>query len=80
MFRDSSNNIEEFITLVTGFIDKCINNIVPTVTVRTYPNQNPWITSNIHTELKARAATFKEQDSNLEAYKQFGYYLRQAIK
>ena len=29
----------------------------------------PWITGNIHTELKGRAAPFNERDSNPEAYK-----------
>ena len=34
MFRDSSNGIEEYTTSVTGFINKSIENVVPTVTVR----------------------------------------------
>ena len=38
MFRDSSDGIEEYPTSVTGFINKCIGDVVPTVTVRTYPN------------------------------------------
>jgi hypothetical protein len=54
MFRDSSDNIEEFTTSVTGFINKCIDDI--DVTVRTYPNQKPWITGNNCTEIKAWAA------------------------
>ena len=61
MFREYSNGIEEY-TTVTGFINKCIDDDVPTVTVRTYPNQKPWITGNICTELKGRAASFKERD------------------
>ena len=76
MFRDSSDGIEEY----TGFINKCIDDIVPTVTVRTYPYQKPWITGNIHIELKARAAVFKERDSNPEAYKNSRYALRRTIK
>jgi hypothetical protein len=52
---------------VTGFINKCIDDIVPTVTIHIYPNQKPWITGNIRTELKGRAATSKERDSNLDA-------------
>ena len=64
MFHDSSDGIEEYTTSVTGFIDKCTEDVVPTVTVRTYPNQKPWITGNICTELKGRAAAFKERDSN----------------
>ena len=37
MFRDSSDGIEEYPTSVTGFINKCIDYVVSTVTVRTYP-------------------------------------------
>ena len=71
MFRDSSDRFEEYTTSVIGFINMCIDDVVPTVTVRTYPNQKPWITGNIRTVLKARAAAFKERDSNTEAYKKF---------
>ena len=76
MFRDSSNGIEEHTTSVTGFINKYIDDVIPRVTVRTYSNQKPWITGNIRTELKGRAATFKERDSNQVAYKKSRYSLR----
>ena len=69
MFQDSSDCIEEFTTSVTGFINKCIDDVDTTVTVRTYPNQKLWITGNICTGLKTRVATFQEQDTNLYAYK-----------
>ena len=39
MFRDSYDGIEELTTSVTGFINKCIDDVIPTVTVHTYPNQ-----------------------------------------
>ena len=64
--------------LRSTFINKCINDVVPTVTVRTY--QKPWITGNIRSELKARAAAFKEQDSNPEASKKWCYALQRTIK
>ena len=80
MFRDSSDGIEEYTTSVTSFINKCIDDIVPTVTVRTFPNQKPWITGNIYFKLKARTAGFKEQDTNPDAYKKSRYALRQTIK
>ena len=60
MFRDSSNGIEEYTTSVIGFINKCFDDVVPTVTVRTYPNQKPWITGCFHTELKTRSDALKE--------------------
>ena len=79
MFRESSNGIKEYTTSVIGFINKCIDDVVPTVTVRTYPNQKPWITGNIHIEPKARAAAFKERDTNPDAYKKSRYALRRTI-
>ena len=80
MFWNSPDGIEEYTTSVIGFINKCIDDVVPTVTVRTYPNQKPWITGNIRTELKARAAAFKELDSNPESNKKSCYALRRTIK
>ena len=67
--QDSFDGIQEYTTSVIGFINKCIDDVVPTVPVRTYHNQKPWITGSIRTKLKARAAAFKERDSNPEAYK-----------
>ena len=78
--RDSSDGIEKYTTSVIGIINKCIDDVVPTLTVRTYPNQKPWITGSIRIELKARAAAFKEQDTNPDAYKKSRYALRQTIK
>jgi hypothetical protein len=80
MFLGSSDDIEEYTTSVIGFINKYIDDVVPTVTIRTYPNQKPWITGNIRTELKGRAAAFKERDSNPEAYKKSCYALQRTIK
>ena len=76
----SSDGIELYPTSVIGFINKCIDDVVPIVTVRTYPNQKPWTTGNIRTELKAIASAFKERDSNPEAYKKSRYARRRTIK
>jgi hypothetical protein len=73
MFRDSSDSINEYTTSVTVFINTCIEDVVPTVTVCTYPNQKPWITGNIHTDLKGRAAAFNAR--NPEAFKKSRYAL-----
>jgi hypothetical protein len=75
VFQDSSNSIEEYTTSVIDFINKCIDDIVSTVTVHTYPNQKPWNTGNICIELKARVAAFKEE-TNPDTYKKSRYALR----
>ena len=80
MFRDSSDGIKEFTTSVTDSINKCIDDIVPTVTVGTHPNQKPWITSNIRSELNVRDAAFKDWKTNPDAYTKSRYALRRTIK
>ena len=57
--------------MIIGFTNKCIDNVIPTVTVHTYPNQKPWIIGKIRIELKARAAAFKDTDTNPDSYKKF---------
>jgi hypothetical protein len=43
MFRIASNNIDEYADSVSEFISKCIGDVVPTATIKTFPNQKPWI-------------------------------------
>ena len=45
-----------------------------------YPYQKPWITGNIRSKLKDRAAAFKEREANPDAYKKSRYALRRTIK
>jgi hypothetical protein len=41
LFRVASeNNIDTYTYTVNGFIRKCIGDVVPTVTIKTYPNKN----------------------------------------
>ena len=52
MFRiASNNNIDEYADSVNEFISKCIGDVVPTATIKTFPNQKPWIDGSIHTKL-----------------------------
>ena len=80
MFRDSSDGIEEPTTSITGLINECIDDVIPTVTICTYTNQKPLITGNNCTEPKGIAAAFKEWDSNPEAYTKSCYALRRTSK
>jgi hypothetical protein len=72
MFCHSSYGIEEYTTSVIGFINKCIDDVIPTVTIHAYPNQKPRMTGNIRSELKDRADAFKDP----EAYKKSCYALQ----
>ncbi len=65
MFRAASDDdIEAYSDSVTCFIRKCIEGIVPTKTIRIYPNQKPWIKSDVQTALSARTSAFKSRNTD----------------
>ncbi len=79
IFRAASDdNIEAYSDSVTCFIRKCIDDVVPTKTIRIYPNQKPWINSDVRSALSARTSAFKS--GNTDDRKQASYDLRRSIK
>ncbi len=79
MFRAASDeDIEEYSDSVTCFIRKCIEDVIPTKTISIYPNQKPWINSDVRSALSARTSAFKS--GNTDDRKQASYDLRRSIK
>ncbi len=79
MFRAASDdNIEVYSDTVTCFIRKCIKDVVPTKTIRIYPNQKPWINSDVRSALSVRTSAFKS--GKTDDRKQASYDLRRSIK
>ncbi len=79
MFRAASDDdIEAYSDTVTCFIRKCVEDVVPTKTIRIYPNQKPWINSDVRAALSARISAFKS--GNFDDRKQASYDLRKSIK
>ena len=63
--------IDEYMDTVTEFIRKYIGDVVPTVTIKTYPNQKMWIDGSICAELKAQTTAFNhgKVTRNMAEYK-----------
>ena len=83
MFRIASdNNIDEYADSVNEFISKCISDVLPTASIKTFPKQKPWIDGSICAKLKARttASNQGKVTGNMTEYKQCSYSLRKAIK
>ncbi len=79
MFRAASeDDIEAYSDTVTCFIRKCIDDVVPTKTIRIYPNQKTWINSDVRSALSARTSAFKSR--NTDDRKEASYDLRRSIK
>jgi hypothetical protein len=71
MFRiASNNNINIYSDSVSKFISKCIGDVVPTATIKTFPNQKPWIDGSIRAKLKARTTAFNQgkETGNMTEY------------
>jgi hypothetical protein len=79
-----ADKIGKLTSSVTGFIRKCIAEVVPTVKVRCFPNQKPWINTEVGAMLNDRATTIADnpdtmaEDRNM--YKKSCYNLRRVIK
>ena len=67
---------------MSEFIRKCIGDVVPSVTFKTFPNQKLWIDGSIRTKLKARTTAYNHSKAtrNMAEYKQCSYSLCNAIK
>lgn len=67
VFKEASTyngyiNLEEYASSVTGFISKCVDDVVPTRTITVRPNQRPWLNANVHALLKACDEAFRAGD------------------
>ena len=79
----SENNIDEYTDTVTEFIRKCIEVVVvPTVSIKTYPNEKPWINGIIHAKLKAQTTAFNpgKVTGNIAEFNLCSYSLHKEIK
>ena len=67
---------------MSEFIRKCIGNVVPTATIKTFPNQKPWIDGSIRVKLKAQTTAFNQGKvtGNITEYKQYSCSFHKAIK
>ena len=83
MFRVASeNNLDLYADSVSEFIRKCIGDVVPTATIKTYPYQKPWIDGGIRVKLNERTTSFNhgKMTGNMVEYKQCSYSLCKSIK
>jgi hypothetical protein len=57
----SENNIDLYADSVSAFIKECIGDVVTNETIKTFPNQKPWMDGGIRTKLKARSTPFNNE-------------------
>ncbi len=81
MFRASSSDVSEFTDVAVSFVNTLTEQATETITVKTFPNQKPWVDRTIRDEVNKRTAAYNEAllSGNMCEYKAACYALRRAV-
>ncbi len=71
MFRASSSDVSEFTDVAVSFVNTLTEQATETITVRTFPNQKPWVDRTIRDAVNKRTAAYNEAllSGNMSVYK-----------
>lgn len=58
-------DLQKYTETVLFYINTCINNVTVNKRIRVFPNQKPWMTSEVHKPLTARNRAFRSGDRAL---------------
>ncbi len=81
MFRASSSDVSEFTDVAVSFVNTLTEQATETITVKTFPNQKPWVDRTIRDAVNKRTAAYNEAllSGNMCEYKAACYALRRAV-
>ncbi len=82
MLRASSSDVSEFTDVALSFVNTLTEQATETITVRTFPNQKPWVDRTIRATVNKRIAAYNEAllSGNMSEYKASCYALRHAVR
>ena len=63
---DRTENIDDAALAISGYIKFCEDTIIPTKTIKMFPNNKPWVTSELKQLLNQREHLFKSGGSSEE--------------
>uniref|UniRef100_A0A3B3I9A9 Reverse transcriptase domain-containing protein n=1 Tax=Oryzias latipes TaxID=8090 RepID=A0A3B3I9A9_ORYLA len=61
VFKDGSD-LEAYTTSVLSYVQFCTDAVLPTKSIKVYPNQKPWFDGTVRSLLKARDAAYRSGD------------------
>ncbi len=81
MFRASSSDVSEFTEVAVSFVNTLTEQATETITVKSFPNQKPWVDRTIRDAVNKRTAAYNEAllSGNMREYKASCYALRRAV-
>ncbi len=76
-----SSDVSEFTDVALSFVNTLTEQATETITVRTFPNQKPWVDRTIRDAVNKRTAAYNEAllSGNMSVYKASCYALRRAV-
>ncbi len=82
IFRASSSDVSEFTDVAVSFVNTLTEQATETITVRTFPNQKPWVDRTIRDAVNKRTAAYNEAilSGKMGGYKASCYALRRAVR
>ncbi len=82
MLRASSSDVSEFTDVALSFVNTLTEQATETITVRTFPNQKPWVDRTIRAAVNKCTAACNEAilSGNMSEYKASCYALRRAVR
>ncbi len=80
--RASSSDVSEFTDVAVSFVNTLTEQATETMTVRTFPNQKPWVDRTIRAAVNKRTAAYNKAllSGNMSEYKASCYALRRAVR
>ncbi len=82
MFRASTSDVSEFTDVALSFVNTLTEQATEIITIRTFPNQKPWVDRTIHAAVNKRTAAYNKAllSVNMSQYKASCYALQRAVR
>ncbi|KAK1784817.1 hypothetical protein P4O66_003487 [Electrophorus voltai] len=82
VFWRSTDDVSMFTEAVVGFIGKLVDDTIPRITIKKFPNQKPWVDKTMREALNSRTAAYNAGiiSGNMDEYKSAAYGVRRAVR
>ena len=64
---DDCADLDSNVDVCSGYISFCVGNIVPTKTVKIYPNNKPWVTKDVKSLLNRKKAALSNNNNDIRS-------------
>ena len=62
VITEGCTDIDQITDVITSYIKFCVDSIIPTKTIKVYPNNKPWVTKEMKTYLNLKKIAYQQRD------------------